>query len=176
MVERDPTQLALICRLADRWQAPGCLRLAFEALADLPAAQLAAEAAARVLQLLPECTQQQPKHAQLQSLCFTVLSITTGPTIQPLLLALLGDVHLVLTTPALIGQLQQLPVAAMRLWLGSDDLVVDSENSVLVALDCWVRGAHGSSATSAQLKELSGLVRVAHLTPDYQQRLCSKFR
>jgi hypothetical protein len=85
----------------------------------------------------------------------------------PMLLYLFGDVHALLTSEAKLKRFQLLPYSAIKVWAGSDDLVVDSENSVAIALGCWtaagVKGAH-RELTNEQKEELSGLLRVTQLT------------
>ncbi len=76
-----------------------------------------------------------------------------------------GDVHLLLTTPAMLELFLRLPFEGVLAWARSDGLVVDSENSVVVALDCWVRLGRGKGCSEEQLLQLSGLVRAQHLTP-----------
>jgi hypothetical protein len=51
--------------------------------------------------------------------------------------------------------------------------VVDIEDSVAVALGWWVGGAEGSKCTKDQLKELSGLIRVRHLSTGRQPVCCA---
>jgi hypothetical protein len=75
-----------------------------------------------------------------------------------------GDVHAMLTGPELLRLFKQLPYHAVRAWAASDGLTVDSENSVAVALTAWAEGELGSKCTEAQKKELSGLLRVCHLS------------
>jgi hypothetical protein len=80
-----------------------------------------------------------------------------------LLLYLFADVHSLLTSPAKLKCFWQLPFATVKAWAASDNLVVDSENSVVVALGSWIEASEDCSAE--QQKELSGLIRVKHLTP-----------
>ncbi len=85
--------------------------------------------------------------------------------------ACFGDVHAVLTTPALLRPFLHLPPHAVLAWARSDELAVDSENSVVVALDCWCRGAEGARCDDATLAQLAALVRVRHLSPVHLFRL-----
>ncbi len=155
----NPAQLAVMCSVADRWQASSCLRLAFGALAALGADALSAEVLADVLPRLPFGT------SSLGDLAAELNAFTATVT------TVLEDVHAVLTTPALLRLLLALPFEVMLAWAGSDGLVVDSENSVVVALDCWVREGHGRACSKEELLQLSGRVRVLHLTPTYHLRL-----
>jgi hypothetical protein len=75
-----------------------------------------------------------------------------------------SDVHGLLIDHDQLQRFRQLPFQAVRAWAASDDLVVDSENSVAVAISWWYHGEVGSDASEEQLKELSGLLRVAHLS------------
>jgi hypothetical protein len=90
-------------------------------------------------------------------------SITT-----PILLYVFGDVHALLTSAAKLNCFCQLPYSAIKAWASSDDLVVDSENSVAVAVNAWVEAPTNRSeqeCSKAQKEELSGLLRVKHLSP-----------
>jgi hypothetical protein len=84
---------------------------------------------------------------------------------------LFADVHSLLTSPAKLTSFHQLPYAAIKAWAASDDLVVDSENSVVVALGSWVAAAGNCSIE--QRKELSTLIRVKHLTPGVCSDSCN---
>ena len=151
------------CRVADRWRATACLRQCFAALALLPAAQLGVEMLADVLALLPDSVQQLPQHAAWQGQCMEVVcsqAATAGAALLPVLLQLFGDVHALLTSPGLLQQFKNLPFAAVSAWAGSGELTVDSENSVAVALGVWTAGRQGKKSSKAQLRELSGLLRV----------------
>jgi hypothetical protein len=84
--------------------------------------------------------------------------------VQALLLHVFGDIHAMLTSPDQLERFRQLPYRAIRAWADSDDLVVDSEDSVAVALGWWVAGAEGSKCSEEQLKELSGLAWCVSVT------------
>jgi hypothetical protein len=75
------------------------------------------------------------------------------------------DVHDMLTEEPWLKQFLQLPFPLVAAWASSDDLLVDSENSVAVALDAWAEGPQGKDSSHDQLKQLSGLLRVKHLSP-----------
>jgi hypothetical protein len=86
----------------------------------------------------------------------------------PLLLCCFGDVHALLTSPTVLQSFLHLPYTAIKAWAGSDDLVVDSENSVAVALGAWIEGAEhdpSRACSREQKQELSGLLRAMRLTP-----------
>jgi hypothetical protein len=134
-----------MCRVADRWGATPCLGLCFSALGQLFGSeqQLGMQALVDVMHLLPS------------SVC-SLPEWTTATQI--------GDVHALLTSPEQLQLFRQLPFHAVRVWAASDGLTVDSENSVAVALTAWVEGEQGSKCTDEQKKELSGLLRVCHLS------------
>jgi hypothetical protein len=73
-------------------------------------------------------------------------------------------VYALLTTYQQLQRFRKLPIQAVLAWADSDGLVVDSENSVAVALSWWYGGDLGSQATEDQLKELSGALRLKHLS------------
>jgi hypothetical protein len=110
---------------------------------------------AAVLNLLPEPATNSPEQEAWQQTCMAVTASQVSKH---------QDVHKLLTDPDQLLQFQQLPFMTIRAWAGSDDLVVDSEDSVAVALRWWVEGEEGSECSEEQLEELSGLIRVKHLT------------
>ncbi len=142
-------QLACMCRVADSWGA--------ESLA-------AACKGALDAQLAPQQALTQPE-----------ADMADARTIQHLMgmasCEMFQDVHLLLTTSAMLQLFLRLPFEGVLAWAGSDGLVVDSENSVVVALDCWVRLGRGKGCSKEQLLQLSSLVRVKHLSPHYLVRL-----
>jgi hypothetical protein len=94
-------------------------------------------------------------------------SDTNSSSITPILLYLFEDVHALLTNTTKLNLFCQLPYSAIKAWAGSDHLVVDSENSVAVALGAWVEaqaGPSGQGCSKEQKKGLSGLLRVKHLS------------
>jgi hypothetical protein len=96
--------------------------------------------------------------------------ITSGPEdpIMPILLYFFKDVHAVLTSETRLKRFQQLPYAAIKAWASSDDLVVDSENSVAVAVGVWVQtlvNGYSRASTQKHKEELSKLIRVQRLSP-----------
>ncbi|KAL6761432.1 hypothetical protein V8C86DRAFT_3131552 [Haematococcus lacustris] len=117
-------------------------------LAKLPAEQLV-----RVLQTLPDSCALLPEHQQWQQ------------HVNSLILSQYGDVHAVITSAQLRGYFQQLPFAAVKQWAGSDELTVDSENSVVELISLWMAGSQGLACSEEQEQQLSCLVRVQHLSP-----------
>jgi hypothetical protein len=85
-----------------------------------------------------------------------------------------ANVHALVTSADQLQQFRALPYMVVEAWAGSDDLVVDSEDSVSVALDWWVRGDEGSRCSQQQLKKLGGLLRVKHMGPGMYGRVISK--
>jgi hypothetical protein len=99
----------------------------------------------------------------MKLVCNTTGSDATNSYILPILLYLFGDVHALLTSVCKLARFQHLPYSAIKAWAGSDDLVVDSENSVAVAVGAWIQAqAAGVSrtCTKEQKQELSGLLRI----------------
>jgi hypothetical protein len=147
--------------------APGCLELCFEALAQL---ELDLQGMPAILQLLPDAAQKLAGHSTWMQQCVQMVceGASAGEDVQPLLLHLFGDVHAMLTSPDHLTQFRQLPFQAVRVWADSDELVIDSEDSVAVSLGWWVAGEVGSKCSDEQLKELSGLLRVRHMSAGEQ--------
>jgi hypothetical protein len=150
-----------MCRIADMWLAPECLQASLTALTQLKSGKLQAEDLLGVLSWLPEGVLAQPKSTALKEQ-FPAQVVT-----------MFQDVHGLLTNPTQLQRFRKLPFQAVRVWADSDKLVVDSENSVAVALSWWYGGDLGSQATEGQLKELSGLLRVKHLTHGMLTSCCT---
>jgi hypothetical protein len=146
-----------VCNVADMWHAGACVNLCYAALAALQADSLLRQPTelAVVLDLLPESATSSPEQQAWQQVCKAVSTTLVSQH---------SDVHKLLTDPDQLVQFQQLPFMVIKAWAGRDDLVVDSEDSVAVALGWWVAGEVGSKCSEAQLKELSGLLRVQQLT------------
>jgi hypothetical protein len=90
-------------------------------------------------------------------------------SVTAVLLHIFRDIHALITSAEQLQLFKQLSFTAIKAWADSDDLMVDSEDSVAVALGWWVAGAEGSKCSQDQLKELSGLVRVRHMSAGEQQ-------
>jgi hypothetical protein len=141
----------------------GC---SLRALAHLKASQLDLQGRMDILQLLPDAAQQLVQHGIWVHRCVELVceGASAGKDVQPLLLHLFGDVHALLTSPDHLQHFRQLSFTAIKAWAGSDDLVVDSEDSVAVALGWWAAGTEGRKCGEDRLKELSGLLRVRHMS------------
>jgi hypothetical protein len=126
------------------------------------------EALAQVMLLLPDSISSLPEHSSWSAKCMDILSKSDTPDmaapVATALVHLFGDVHALLTSPEQLQLFRRLPFHAVRAWAASDELTVDSENSVAVALTVWSAGEKGSQCTEAQKEELSGLLRVRHLS------------
>ncbi|KAL6754206.1 hypothetical protein V8C86DRAFT_3139065 [Haematococcus lacustris] len=108
-----------------------------------------------VLRTLPGNCTTQPEHSGWQE------------HVRGLIVSQYGDVHAVITSAQLRGYFQQLPFAAVQQWAGSDELTVDSENSVVELISLWMAGPGGQACSKEQKQLLSCLVRVQHLSPAY---------
>jgi hypothetical protein len=155
-----------MCKVADMWDAQECLRLSFSNLTQLKASELDLQGTPAIWQVLPDAVQKLSGHSTWVQQCAQMVceGVSAGKDVQPLLLQVFGDVHAMLTSPQLLQHFRQLPLQAARIWADSDNLVVDSEDSVAVALGWWVAGEVGSMCSEDQLKELSGLLRVRHMS------------
>jgi hypothetical protein len=167
-------------KVAGRWLTVGCMQHCLNYLAALPDAELTAATLVAVLKELPHgldqlcnvagwyqrCTtiamsvpENAPERLPLAVQVISLLSRTSLPYL-PLMMSVFGNVSKVLEEPELLHAFQLVPFTAVAAWAASDQLMVDSENSVAVALDVWCRGPQGSQCTGEQLRELAGLVRV----------------
>ncbi|GFH31456.1 BACK domain-containing protein, partial [Haematococcus lacustris] len=152
---KDPLTLARVCRVAERWAFSSLSSSCLQRLADLPYSQLRAEQLVLVLQTLPDSCALLPEHKKWQQL------------VNGLVISQYGDVHAVITNAQLRGYFQQLPFAAVKQWAGSDELTVDSENSVVELISLWMAGPGGQACSQEQEQQLSCLVRVQHLSSAY---------
>ncbi|KAL6752754.1 hypothetical protein V8C86DRAFT_3140830 [Haematococcus lacustris] len=154
---KDPLSLARVCRVAERWAFSSLTSKCLLLLAGLPPPQLPAEQLMLVQQTLPDSCALLPEYQQWQQ------------RVHHIIRDLYRDVHAVITSAQLRTAFQQLPFAAVQLWAGSDELTVDSENSVVELLSLWMAGPVGKACTLEQQQQLSCLVRVQHLSPFYAQ-------
>ncbi|KAJ9511331.1 hypothetical protein QJQ45_029734 [Haematococcus lacustris] len=160
----------LMCRVAERWAFSTLTRCCLQQLSALPASQLPATQLLLVLETLPDLSGLQPEHNKwLDRVHSLAAGLAPGPSPLPLLLHLYGDVHAVITSAQLRDYFLQLPATAVLCWAASDELTVDSENSVVELLSLWMAGPKGLSCSTEQQQQLSCLVRVQHLSPAYAQ-------
>jgi hypothetical protein len=134
------------------WGATMCMAKCLTSLAQQKDASRTIEALSAVLSWLPDSASACPGFTEWES--------QWGQCV----VEAFNDVHALLTDLNQLQRFRKLPFQAVRAWADSDELVVDSENSVAVALSWWCGGDLGSQATEDQLKVLSGLLRVARLT------------
>jgi hypothetical protein len=146
-----------------------CLGYCLDWLIQRPDKDLSCAQLAELLPQLPESMRALPHHPAWEERCMKVLlsGNDTGSSILPILLYLFGDVYTILTDSARLKRFLQLPYSAIKTWAGSDDLVVDSENSVAVAVGAWieamVNGAPRACSKEQQV-ELSKLLRLSQMT------------
>jgi hypothetical protein len=158
-----------MCRVADRWGAAFCLSACLNQLVQLPDKDLTCDQLAQLLPHLPKSARQLPQYVAWQEKVMRILvssaksSTSMSGSIEYLLFHLFPDVPALLTSPAKLELFNQVPFEAINTWAASDDLVVDSENSVVVAFGSWITAQ--KECSTEQKKELSSLVRVKHLTP-----------
>ncbi|GFH07937.1 BTB domain-containing protein [Haematococcus lacustris] len=159
---KDPLTLARVCRVAERWAFPSLSTTCLQKLVDLPPSQLPVQQLVLVLQTLPGSCALLPDHKRWQE---RVHNLAVELNALLLLLHLCEDVHAVITSAQLRTAFQQLPFAAVQQWAGSDELTVDSENSVVELISLWMAGPEGRVASQTRKQQLSCLVRVQHLSP-----------
>ncbi|KAJ9530465.1 hypothetical protein QJQ45_012426 [Haematococcus lacustris] len=152
---KDPLTLARMCCVAKRWASSSIATSCLQRLIDLPPLQLPAEQLVLVLQTLPGDGVMQSEHYGWQE------------HVRSLLVSQYGDVHAVITSAQLRTTFQQLPFAAVQQWAGSDELTVDSENSVVELISLWMAGPRGRACSLGEMHRLSCLVRVQHLSLAY---------
>jgi hypothetical protein len=136
----------------------------------MPDQDLSCTQLADLLPQLPDSLKLLDQHDAWEEKCMAALKGDGGALIskEGVLLYLFGDVHALVTTPNKLKRFSQLPYEALKAWLGSDNLVVDSEDSVVVALSFWIKthvDGPPRSLTKQQNQQLCELIRVKHLTP-----------
>jgi hypothetical protein len=140
-------------RVADMWGAAACLRKCFTALAQLNGGYQELQELIAILLWLPDSVQALASYANWEAQW------------QGSIVEWFNDVHALFTSHDQLQHFRQLPFAAVKAWASSDKLIIDSENDVAAAISWWYGGNQGSRASEEQLKELSGLLRVANLSP-----------
>jgi hypothetical protein len=142
---------AQMCRIADMWKATACLQVCFTALMQAEEELIVGDLAG-VCSLLPDSVTTLPSYSEFKT------------RLQQCVVKAFPDVYTLLTTHDQLQRFRKLPFQAVLAWADSDNLVVDSENSVAVALSWWYGGDLGSQATEDQVKELSGALCLKHLS------------
>jgi hypothetical protein len=147
------------------WCYTACVQHCFTALTEKPEAMLSLDVLANVLGTLPPIVHSFECAEQWQNIC--TRAVCAAPAANEAVLALVlhmfRDVHALLTGTGHPQQLQnftRLPFSAIKAWVSSDDLLVDCEDSVAVALGSWLLGSRGSKCSRAERKELCDLLRV----------------
>jgi hypothetical protein len=141
-----------MCRVADMWGVPTCLQRCFNALSQLKEGKVDVDDLAEIYSWLPDSVTTLPSYSEWET------------QVQARVVQVFQDVYTLLTTHKLLQRFRSLPFQAVLAWAGSDKLVIDSENSVAVAISWWYGGEEGSQATEDQLEELSGALRLKHLS------------
>ncbi len=148
--------------LADQWSADICLDLCMHHLAQTSAEQLTVADVSSLLSAMPVGIALHRGYPAVQQAC------------QEQLLLLFGDVQEVVIRPLLLHNFCSLLYEAVAVWASSDDLEVDSENSVVLLLTRWCShnhraaaeagGAKAEEAKDKQAQALAGLLRLGHLS------------
>jgi hypothetical protein len=143
-----------MCRIADMWRMGTCVSLCLTALSQVEPSSVDAEDLSTICSLLPDSLNQLPQYKAWQEQCQRIIA---G------IIASYTDVHALVTSAAQLQQFGNLPFMVIKAWAASDDLVVDSEDSVAVALDWWIRCSHDGCHDGPM--ELAKLVRMKHVSP-----------
>ncbi|KAJ9532358.1 hypothetical protein V8C86DRAFT_2801711 [Haematococcus lacustris] len=153
---KQPLLLAQMMNLSDRWKAPACMQLCMEAFALCAKNPSSLQAISQALPLIPDSARQLEEYSAVAG------------SAAPHLLVMFGNVHAVISGPSLLGCWLDLPYAFVHQWASSDELAVDSEDSVVVLLAAWLAGPLGSKSSSEQERQLARLVRLQHVSCAYQ--------
>jgi hypothetical protein len=160
-----------MCQMADRWGAAFCMGYCLERVNRVLEKAQSCSYLSKFLPQLPDSVQLLPQHNGLMDRCMRALhSSQPGDPLMPILLYLFSDVHALVASEERLKRFRQLPYSAIKAWAGSDDLVVDSENSVVVALDAWWQAnaspwrSRWTDNEREHAYELSSLIRVQRLT------------
>ncbi|KAL6746776.1 hypothetical protein V8C86DRAFT_1452386 [Haematococcus lacustris] len=154
LVFDSPAQLVTVLKIADKWQVQDTVDACRTAFSQLRAQDIDLEVIKKVYGLEGVVH----NHAHFKELLATV---------QARLVALFKDVVEVITSPALQAHFLQLPFAAMLALLRSEQLEVDSENSVVVAATLWMTRGRGRFTSPEQRRFLAGAVRLSALSPSF---------
>jgi hypothetical protein len=138
------------------WDAAACLSLSFTALTQVEPGSVKAQQLTEVLALLPASLEQLPQHEiWKQKQQVIISSIVKG----------FADVYALVTSKDQLLGFRNLPFIVVKAWAAFDGLLVDSEDSVAVALNWWVKGQEGLQCSKQQLQDLARMVRVQHMNP-----------
>jgi hypothetical protein len=108
------------------WDAAGCLSLCFTALTQLQPGSVNAQELASIRAVLPDSLEQLPQQKAWEERQVEIVNrIVLG----------FANVHALVTSTDQLQQFRALPYIVIKAWAASDDLEVDSEDSVAVALD-----------------------------------------
>lgn len=87
-----------------------------------------------------------------------------------------GDVNRVLNTPGLMARFLGLNTQLLLAWLEDAPTVVLSENDVMLAVHKWVLAAPREYASRGYRRTLVGMVRAAHLSPNFRRLLLTRMK
>ncbi|MEW5308221.1 MAG: hypothetical protein WDW38_000196 [Sanguina aurantia] len=143
------------------------------AVADLSQARGPAHAASKILCNLP------PSSFPLTSVYTLPPGLKTSPLFSAVLtaaeeslLATFGNALNIITSPALLQQFNLLPQPAVLALLQSDQLMADTEASVLLLVDSWCTEVDDKDCSDDQETELVGSIRYSRLPSPYLTDLC----
>jgi hypothetical protein len=157
---------AQACRLADRWGATICLDLCFTTLSKVIKDEELCKELDGVLALLPDSISVLPEYAawvKRQARLKSAMDTAAVPLDQ------FFDVHALITSTEALQLFHQLSFVDVLSWVGSEQLVVDSEDSVAVAIGVWT---HGRTCSDERLIQLCSLLRVRHLSTGALPLIC----
>mmetsp|Transcript_28620 Transcript_28620/g.77209 ORF Transcript_28620/g.77209 Transcript_28620/m.77209 type:complete len:543 (+) Transcript_28620:48-1676(+) len=148
------SQLVTALKLADRWQADDTIAACSSAFAALDPKDIDLDALKRAY--------------SVEGILHNTASFSEMiPKVQGRLMDMFSDLVQVMRSPEMQSQLLQLPFAAVLVLLRSEQLVVDSENTVLAVANLWVTRGQGKGSTDHQKEMLANTVRLHALSTSY---------
>jgi hypothetical protein len=133
------------------------MQVCLAALVDkVPSEQPDARSLLGMLSLLPNVNTVLQSNAALAACCRGVIRSTAQRY---------ANVRALVTSHQQLQEFKDLPSEVVLAWVKATALVVDSEDSVAVVLDWWIRGRIGRHMKEHFLKELVHQLRVQGMTP-----------
>ncbi|GAX82115.1 hypothetical protein CEUSTIGMA_g9543.t1 [Chlamydomonas eustigma] len=153
----SPSELVALMRIAHRFQVPDCVAACRSEFSKLRTSDLD-------LQLLRMIYSNSTADSAMES-CFDGGIMVA---VESRLLELFGDGVAVLRNPNQLEEFLSLPLVAVCTLLNSDQLVVDSENTVAVLASVWVAQQSKKAALPLEhVKKVAGCIRLSLLSPSY---------
>lgn len=152
-----------VFQIADRWEVEPLLAVVAKTLAMLSEEQLTIPLINSALHM--------PHHLQQLDGCRPFVN-----RCRQRVLSVFSNAYHTYIHRAQRGAFLHLSFPAVRFWAASSELRVDHENTVVVLLSLWAASEEGQRCSEEQLRELTGLVRMLHVSNGYLLTCVRKLR